>query len=52
MVDMTTKVEELVNKAAASDDSGDAMRFSQAATNAANALITLTNIQHIQEKKK
>lgn len=36
-------VEVMINKAAAAQDSGDAMRFAQAALNAANAAITLAN---------
>lgn len=35
-------VEELIEKAARSGDSGDALRFSQAACNAANAMCSLT----------
>jgi hypothetical protein len=36
---------ELVSKAAKASDSGDAMRFSQAACNAANALAVLRNLK-------
>ena len=36
--------EKLLDKALASEDSGDSMRFSQAALNAANALCALTNL--------
>jgi hypothetical protein len=35
----------LVEKAAKAEKSDDAMRFSQAACNAANALITLENLE-------
>lgn len=37
------KVVELIKKASESKDSGDAMRFSQAAVNAANALCALAS---------
>lgn len=36
-------VEQLIEKAAKAADSGDAMRFSQAACNAANALACVSN---------
>ncbi len=39
------KVESLIDKAAKAEDSADAMRFSQAALNAANALIGLSNVK-------
>ena len=35
------EVQELIEKAAKADDSADAMKFSQAALNAANALCSL-----------
>lgn len=38
-------IEELIQKAAAAKDSGDAMRFSQAAVNAANALCALKSVK-------
>ncbi len=41
MIDKTKEIETLIDKAAASHDSGDAMRFSQAAVNASNALLGL-----------
>lgn len=41
MTDNREKINELVAKAAEAKDSGDAMRFSQAACNAANALQVL-----------
>jgi hypothetical protein len=37
------EVEELITKAAQAHDSGDAMRFSQAACNAANAMLIVKN---------
>lgn len=37
-------VDVLLEKSAKADKSDDAMRFSQAACNAANALITMSNI--------
>jgi hypothetical protein len=42
MIDKT-KVETLIDKAATADKSEDAMRFSQAALNAENALIGMSN---------
>ena len=44
MSDIEKKVEELIAKAAKADKSEDAMRFSQAALNAANAAIGLSNM--------
>lgn len=38
MNDKTQQVEALIDKAAEAKDSGDALRFSQAACNAANAM--------------
>lgn len=38
-------VESLLAKAVEADDSGDAMRFSQAACNAANAMCALKNAE-------
>lgn len=45
MTETSKNIEDLVNKAGAADKSEDAMRFSQAAVNAANALIVLKNIK-------
>jgi len=45
MTDAFKNIESLIVKAAAADKSDDAMRFSQAAVNAANALIVLENIK-------
>jgi hypothetical protein len=42
--DSNTKVTELIDKAAKAEKSEDAVRFSQAACNAANALACLSNI--------
>ena len=42
---MRNQVEELIAKASKSEKSEDAMRFSQAAYNAANALSTLKNAE-------
>jgi Ca2+-binding RTX toxin-like protein len=41
MSDQVDHIKELIKKAADADDSADAMRFSQAALNAANAAIPL-----------
>lgn len=43
MNNKTDKVEELIDKAAKADKSEDALRFSQAACNAANAMCSLKN---------
>jgi hypothetical protein len=42
---MENEVKELIAKAAKTDDANDAMKWSQAATNAANALATLLHIR-------
>lgn len=39
------EIEKLIDKAAASDDSGDAIRFSQAAANCANAVCALKDAE-------
>ena len=44
IVDVCEEVESLIKKAAASEKSDDALMFSQAATNAANAMASLYNI--------
>jgi hypothetical protein len=41
--EMKSNVERLITQAALAHDSGDAMRFSQAALNAANALACMSN---------
>lgn len=43
-IDVTEQIESLVKKAEAADKSDDALRFSQAACNAANAMACLRNI--------
>lgn len=45
MSETKTHAEALIKKAAEAPDSADAMRFSQAALNAANAVIGLSNIK-------
>ena len=39
------EIESLITKAVQSHDSADALRFTQAACNAANAILTLANIE-------
>lgn len=46
MNDAKKNIESLIAKAGLAEKSEDAMRFSQAAVNAANALIVLQNIEH------
>jgi hypothetical protein len=41
MTDKTKEVEQLIDKAAKADKSEDALRFSQAACNAANAMCSV-----------
>lgn len=43
-IDVSNEVKSLVNKAAEAEKSEDAMRFSQAACNAANAMATVNQI--------
>lgn len=45
MTDIAKNVEELIAKAAKAEKSEDAMRFSQAATNAANAMMCLESVK-------
>ncbi len=45
MKDQLKHVETLLKLAAEAKDSGDAMRYSQAALNAANAIIGLSNLK-------
>ena len=47
MTDIAKNVEELITKAAKAEKSEDAMRFSQAATNSANALMCLESLKRI-----
>lgn len=50
MEDIKTNIETLLKKAATSGDSGDAMRFTQAALNAANAACALnTALRAVKE---
>lgn len=44
MTDMNKEIESLIDKAAKASKSEDALRFSQAACNAANALCALSNV--------
>lgn len=41
MQKLQAHVETLIKRASSANDSGDAMRFSQAAVNAANAIVSL-----------
>lgn len=45
MTKLTDKVESMINKAEQANKSEDALRFSQAALNAANALVVLGNLK-------
>lgn len=45
MNDKTKEIEKLIDKAAQAGDSGDAMRFSQAACNVANALCAMKVVE-------
>lgn len=45
MSDPKKAVEDLIEKAVAADDSNDALKFSQAATNSANALCAMKSIE-------
>lgn len=45
MTEIAKNIESLIAKAAKADKSDDAMRFSQAATNAANALMCLESLK-------
>lgn len=45
MTSTKTDVEALISKASKAEKSEDAMRYSQAALNAANALCSLQNVQ-------
>ncbi len=48
MTDKTKEIETLIDKAAKAEDSGDALRFSQAACNAANAMCALASAATIK----
>ena len=54
MNDKRKEIEQLIDRAAKSHDSQDAMRFSQAACNAANAMCTVINTEltNAELKKK
>lgn len=45
MTDIAKNIEDLIAKAAKADKSEDAMRFTQAATNAAQALMCLESLK-------
>jgi len=42
------QVAKLIDKAATAEDSNDAMKFSQAALNAANAIITMKEAERVK----
>lgn len=46
-IDKTKEISSLIDKAAKAVDSSDALRFSQAACNAANALCALKNSEKL-----
>lgn len=50
MTDETKHVENLIAKAAAANTADEAMRFSQAALNAANAMCSLATAKNIKTK--
>lgn len=49
-IDVTNEVEQLVKKAASAEKSEDAMRFSQAACNASNAMIGIQNLTRNEDR--
>jgi hypothetical protein len=49
-IDVTKEVESLVKKAEKAEKSDDALKFSQAACNSANAMACLQTIQNVREK--
>lgn len=49
LIDVTDEVQTLVKKAAEAPDSADAMRFSQAACNASNAMIGLRSLARAED---
>ena len=51
MTDKNKEIEALIDKAAKAEDSGDALRFSQAACNAANALCAAASAVNIRAGK-
>jgi hypothetical protein len=48
---LTKLIETLIEKASKADKSEDALRFSQAATNSANALCALGNQKYVTTEK-
>lgn len=50
-MDVTEEIKALVKKAAEAEKADDAMKFSQAATNAANAMACVSNIRKETDKK-
>ena len=51
MDEQRKQIETLIKKAAEADDANDAMKFAQAATNAANAMCALqTALQWVKER--
>jgi hypothetical protein len=44
MIDLTNEIKKLAEQASKAEDSGDAMRFAQAASNAANAMETVNRL--------
>ncbi len=49
-IDVSKEVESLVKKAEAAEDSNDALKFSQAACNAANAMACLRSIRKMLDE--
>ena len=45
MINIENEIKELIRKAVKSNDSQDAMRLTQAACNAANTMVALSNIR-------
>lgn len=50
MTDLAMNVEELIKKAAAADNADGAMKFAQAALNAANAMCSLETSKNLKVK--
>lgn len=49
MEDLTTEVKSMIKKAEQADNSLHALQFSQAAVNAANAIITIANLPKAED---
>jgi len=47
--EVTTRIESLIKKAEGTEKSEDALRFSQAACNAANALCAVTSVNNSEK---